>query len=284
MSEQKIISMLNLRNTLPRKQRILCEYLLQNIESIMTMTANEVAESVGVGKATLFRLIHQLGYDSFTELRMDLHNYALHNIRPNYWQMQQMIQNMQGDTTSPLFKAVESSISTLGNLVTLALSEAFDDAVRKILSSKQLAIVGLRSSKQVSIYFESLLLPTPLSVASLCEGEHFVFDRIAKLPTDSVVFVVARWPYTATTVQAAEYAKELGHTIILLTNNVSCLINTFADVTLLTPKEENRYSVVPFITVIEALVDDICHRLSEDTVENIKKIDSVLQKNHIIQW
>ncbi len=111
-----------------------------------------------------------------------------------------------------------------------------------------------------------------------------MFDRVAKLRENSVVFVISRWPYTTATVEVAEYAHSKGHFIILLTNNLTCTISEVADVTLLTPKEENRYSIVPFVTVIEALVDEICHRKAQYTMEKIHEIDDVLQKRDIVRW
>ena len=284
MSQEKIFNMINQRSTFSRANRTLCDYLLKNIETISTMTSNEVAGSANVGKATLFRFMHLIGYDSFSDFRMDLHNYALHNIRPNYWQMQTMLEGKSEDEVPLLVKAIEKDVALLGNILTPSLTVAFDSCVEKIVNCKQLGIVGFRSSKYIAEYFQSLLLPTPLQIAPLCYGEHFVFDYVAKLPENSVIFVIARWPYTSITVQVADYAKSLGHFIILLTNNLTCSITEFSDITILTPKEENRYSVIPFVAIVEALVDEISTKLSSDTIESIRKIDFILEKNEIVKW
>lgn len=284
MAENRIIEMITQKNLMPRKQRLLCEFFLHNVNSIMSLTAEEVAKQAQVGKATLFRLIHQIGYDSFTDFRADLYQYSLHNIRPNYWQMQQMINNNHTPTLSALQKSVECCMITLSTLVTPTVSEAFEAAVREILAAPQLAIIGLRSSKQVATYFSSLLLPTPIQVINLCHEEHFIFDKISKLPAQSAVFVVSRWPYTSTTIEAAQYAHSLGQRVLLLTNNVTSSVRDFADVIILTPKEENRYSIVPFITVIEALVDELCLYYQKDTIATIQKIDQVLQTKEFVKW
>ena len=160
MSENKIMEMITQKNLLPRKQRLLCEFFLQNIDSIMSLTAGEIAERAQVGKATLFRLMHQIGYESFTDFRADLYQYSIHNILPNYWQMQQMISNGHTPSLSSLQNSVDCGMATLSTLITPSVSEAFETAVREILVAPQLAIIGLRSSKQVATYFSSLLLPS----------------------------------------------------------------------------------------------------------------------------
>ncbi|MEM5769700.1 MAG: hypothetical protein AAGU32_15620, partial [Bacillota bacterium] len=100
----------------------------------------------------------------------------------------------------------------------------------------------------------------------------------------SSILVLARWPYTKLTMDAAQYAQQSGHTIILVTNSQDCRINKIATEILLTPKTEDKYSIVPFAIVIEALVNELCVRFSSQTMINIERANSALQKYDLMEW
>ena len=74
MSNTILENILNVKDVLPKKQRILCNYLAINYERIGVMTVAELAKDAGVGTTTVLRLIQNLGFDSFPAFKRALVN------------------------------------------------------------------------------------------------------------------------------------------------------------------------------------------------------------------
>ena len=74
MSNTILENILNVKDVLPKKQRILFNYLAINYERIGVMTVAELAKDAGVGTTTVLRLIQNLGFDSFPAFKRALVN------------------------------------------------------------------------------------------------------------------------------------------------------------------------------------------------------------------
>ena len=61
METLKLEKILNQREQMPRRQRALCEYLLQNTNEADGLTAKQLAQKSGVGEATMFRFLEEQG-------------------------------------------------------------------------------------------------------------------------------------------------------------------------------------------------------------------------------
>ena len=285
METLKLEKILNQREQMPRRQRALCEYLLQNTNEADGLTAKQLAQKSGVGEATIFRFLKEQGYPSYGEFRRELHQYAVDFLQSSYWQMKASLQERGAPAQpSPLYREDEESVERLGKTVTPKLSEQFDLALDLLSGAPEVGVLGLRSSKAVALYGYYLLLPLLPQVRQLSHDEHFVFEMIRNLPAGSAVLVVASWPNTRTTVRAAEFCRRMGHRVILLTNRRSCPVAAYADALLVVPESRDRYTVVPYVAVLEALVREIGARRAPASLQRLEELDEILAEQEVTDW
>ena len=147
-----------------------------------------------------------------------------------------------------------------------------------------IGVLGFRSSYLLAQYFENRLLPTPINVVNLTDNESFVFDRLLKLPKGSIIFALARWPYVARTIRVAEHEKSLGHDVILLTNHKDCEAKKFAKEVIITPRVEKCYSIVPFVVIMEAIINELYMRTSDYTLTQLNVINRTLEEQNSMIW
>jgi DNA-binding MurR/RpiR family transcriptional regulator len=57
---------------LPPQQRVIADYLLDHLETVPFLSIPELARRTGVSEATVVRFAQRLGYEGFSELKMDL--------------------------------------------------------------------------------------------------------------------------------------------------------------------------------------------------------------------
>lgn len=282
MSESKLDRLLKNRATLSGKQLQLLDYLLNHINQMSNTSVAEVAKQSGVGKATIFRMLKVAGYDSFVEFKLDLADYVSRTTPPPYWQVQKMLE--AHNSNSALGKVLAYTTATIEMLNNKDMEDKFSRVIDMMLEAPCIGILGCRSSRIAAKYFESILLPTTLNVSTLTADELFTFEKVYKLPPHSVVFALARWPYTQLTIQAVELSHKLGHTIVLLTNHEACQAKELASEMLVMPKIEDSYSLVPFFMAIEAIGYEICARTSNETRERINVVDKLLMENNMLTW
>ena len=72
MGNEVLEQIIKIKDAVPKKQRILCNYLALNYEKIGVMTVAELAENAGVGSTTVMRLVQLLGFDSYTTFKKAL--------------------------------------------------------------------------------------------------------------------------------------------------------------------------------------------------------------------
>ena len=61
-----------IKNTLPKKQGKLCEYIIENGKSVYLMPVSNLADAAGVGRATVIRLVERLGFSAYSEFKKEL--------------------------------------------------------------------------------------------------------------------------------------------------------------------------------------------------------------------
>jgi len=254
-----------------------------HINDMPDTTVAQVAKQAGIGKATVFRMLNEFGYRSFSEFKQDIILYIEKNTPPAYWQVQKMMRS-EGISSNALNDVLKYTAFSLDMFNNQELLDTYSRVVDLMEHAPEIGVLGCRTSSILAQYFESSLLPTPINVINLTNNELFVFDRIIKLNKKAVIFVLARWPYTALTIKAAEYAQSLGHDVVLLTNHDDCKAGKFASEIIITPHVEKCYSIIPFVVVIEAITNELYMRTFEHTSEQLDTVNHTLEQQKLLIW
>ncbi|MEI3122043.1 MAG: hypothetical protein V8S86_14000 [Eubacteriales bacterium] len=97
MEKTLLDEIMTLKDVLPKKQRILCQYLALNYERVGVMTVAELARAAGVGTTTVMRLVQTLGYDSFSAFKRTLADVVLLKNTSSYRGQKTELCQHQGD-------------------------------------------------------------------------------------------------------------------------------------------------------------------------------------------
>ena len=266
-----------------KKQQRLCRYIQNNLQEIGVLTARQLAEQAGVGEATVFRFLKEMGYDSYGEFRGEVHRYAVEHTQSSYWQMKAALQGTE-QRENTLYQHILETLDLLQRSMNVNLERSLLEAADIMLSAAEVGILGLRSSKSPALYLHALLIPFLSSVRQFSYDEHFIFEQIKGMSKGSALFVISSWPNTKTTVQAAQFARQQGYHIILLTNSTLHPLSSLAQTVLLVPESNSRYTIAPYIVVIEALAQEIGRRQAPDSLQKLEEMDRILAKENITDW
>lgn len=283
MAASKLEQLLANRKFMSKKQKLICDYVADNPQEASILTAHQLAEKVGVGEATVFRFLKDFDFSSYGEFRTEVHKYAVEFSRSSYWQMKASIQK-QGNSEDILYRHIMETTALIQDCMNQTLSSKLIDAANCLIQAPAVGILGLRSSKAIALYIHALLIPFLGTLRQFSHDEHFVFEQIRNLPEQSVLFVISGWPHTKTTVRASEFAHHLGHKVILLTNNTACSIASIAKLTLFVPESKHQYTILPYVAVVESLVQVIAQKYTSNPLQRLDEMDRILALEGITDW
>lgn len=286
MGNEVLEQIIKIKDAVPKKQRILCNYLALNYEKIGVMTVAELAENAGVGSTTVMRLVQLLGFDSYTTFKKALAQESLlKNTTPYRSLRQEFSRTSETASRDTFHMAIADGIQVLENLCTPSNISQFEAAIQLMLESDQLYILGMRSSKALALYFEYVAERFYPHIRQLSREEEFVYDRIAinTTPKD-VLLVYSVWPCTKKTIRVAELAHNLGIPMILITNTSLNPLVKIAYVVIDTNSVNHPSGDTALMLVTEALMSELGRRTAPESTKNIEKIEQALNDNGLILW
>jgi len=276
-----INKIVDIKESLPKKQRQLCDYILKNYQSIGLITIKELSDNAKVGISTVVRTINALGYENFNDLRKDIYDESVPSV--SKWALKKSFTEIQkeGGKVPTLVQVWKESVNLLNKSLDANLLENFETAIDYILKSSYINVLGTRPYKATALYFELLLGEFYPKIRQLGHDTEVIYDRILQLEKDETLVVFAFEPYTNRIIEAVKLAYELGNSIILITDHISCPIISYASVTLKVEVSEEQFSVIPIMALIDALVIEIGKRSSEESIKKLKRLEKTLIEKNI---
>ncbi|MBO1511295.1 MurR/RpiR family transcriptional regulator [Metabacillus bambusae] len=270
-----------IKDSLPKKQRQLCDYILKNHQSIGLITIKELSSNAKVGISTVMRTINALGYENFNDLRKDIYDESVPSV--SKWTLKNSLTDIQneGGKSSTLVQTWKESVNLLNKSLDSNLMENFEEAIDVILKSSYINVLGTRPYKATALYFEQLLGEFYPRIRQLSHDTEVIYDRILQLEKDEILVVFAFEPYTNRIIEAVKVTYELGNSIILITDHISCPIISYASVTLKVEVSKKQFSVIPIIALIDSLVIEIGKRTSEESIKKLKRLEKTLKEKNI---
>ncbi|WP_339226916.1 MurR/RpiR family transcriptional regulator [Oceanobacillus sp. FSL K6-2867] len=275
-------TILSKKDFLPKKQRILCEYIIENYKSVGVLTITELAEKVGIGTTTILRVVKALGYDSFQEFKKEFHHFTINSGNSTWWHLQRSFIDNESDSEIPAMATAWNEINYLLNeTMNDNLIENMEKAVQLILRMDTINVLGLRTSKVAAIYFENLLAEFYPKTRQLSYDHEFIFDRILQFKKGDLLILIAQSPFTTLSLKVAEYCYQQGHPFILITDHYSCPVASYAEIVFHTQASDKQYSIVPTMALLETLVIEIGKRTSSHSIDHLQKLGDLLKEKNI---
>lgn len=286
VSKNLISRIIELKASLPKKQQLLCNYIVLNHEQIAVMTVAELASNAGTGTTTVLRLVQALGYDSYITFRRDLANASLMQNSTPYRGLKDSISTVtDGDGSNSLSLVAGDGIRVLESLISEKNLEQFNRAMELLLRAQSIYTIGVRSSRAIAEYFSNSVSCFYPHIHALHNSLDYIFDRVELYMTPSDVLVAfSVWPCTKTTIRVCELCHKKGIPVILITNTSLNPALPFSDVVFDTNSANHASGDVALIAVVEAMVSELGHRAAPESTRNIERVEKTLNENEIILW
>ena len=256
-------------------QRRIADYILDNYDKAAFMTASRLGSLAGVSESTVVRFAFELGYDGYPNMQK-----ALQEMIRSRLTSTQCIQAAEDIFSGPdvLAAVIQSDIDKLRLMIGQAEQKEFDRVVEKIMNSRHVYILGVRSSSFVAGYLNfylHMLTENVTLVQSNAAGE--IFEQLLHIGPGDVMIAISFPRYSNVTINTAKFARDRGADIIAITDNELSPIYQVSDAALLAPCEMISFvdSMVAPLSLMNALLVALSNRVEKDISAIFAELETI---------
>lgn len=275
-----------IKDSLPAKQRQLCNYILLNYKAVGMATVAELAKLANVGTTTVMRLVASLNYTTYNDFKKDLFSVTVLQENSSYQNIKNAFgKKERGEPENSLTYVSSELINVIQNALTPQNFQQYEAAVEMLVNAKHINIFAQRSSKAAAFYAEYSFSPfLSDKICQLSENPDFLFDKICRFETGDVLFLICNWPCSVTSLEAARFCSEKSVPIILITNSSANPITKFCNVLLDTDSVSSACLLTPALLIIESLSFELAQRTLPTSTEKVEALEKVLKEKKLLVW
>ncbi len=256
-------------------QKTIANYLINNYDKAAYLTASRLGREVGVSESTVVRFAIELGFDGYPGLQHSLQEI----IRTRLTTKQRLeVANTRIGDGDIIKNVMESDIDNIRRTMDAIDHEDFSAAVKKIISAKNIYIIGMRSSSSLASFlghYFRLMFENVRLVQTTSGSE--IFEQILRIDDEDVMIAISFPRYSARLINAVTYAKEQGAHIVAVTDSKQSPIAPFADQTLICRSDMASIvdSFVAPLSVLNALIVAVAKEMQTELSDVFDKLERI---------
>jgi DNA-binding MurR/RpiR family transcriptional regulator len=264
-------------DSLPKTHKTIYDFLEENYANASFLSIQELSKEIGVSSASVTRFAKAVGFSGYPALQKEVQK----SIKEEFLPMKNVKSSIQSaeEDDSILQKTIRQNADNLEALYNKRLTENFSAAVEILSRARKIFIIGMRSSFCVA-YYLSFMLSQFMDNIVLLESYGELFDKIFFSSAEDVLVAISFKRYTRLTIQVARHFHSQNSPIIAVTDAISSPLAPYAKSTLIAPNDDT-YSFVSAITVLNALVVGVGARNKERVLKTMSDRESLLFLNKI---
>ena len=264
-------------------QKKIAQYIINQYNKAVFMTAAKIAEETGVSESTVVRFADAMGYDGFPEFQQALQD----SVKGKLTALQRFEQASEHlESRDMLSLVMNSDISRLKATYEQLDKELFEKAVQSISKAKKIYIIGVRSSSALASFlgfYLNLLFDDVRVISTTSVSE--VFEQIMRIGKDDVLIGISFPRYSNRTVKALQYAKTNGATVISVTDSKVSPLVEYSDVALLAESGMVSFvdSLVAPLSIINALIVALVMRKKDEMGEVLNHLENIWEEYQVYE-
>ena len=260
---------------LSKGQKRIAEYIVNHYDKAAFMTASKLGDKVQVSESTVVRFAIALGYDGYPALQKALQEM----IRNRLTAVQRIeVAKEQIDRGNILDAVLSADMDKLRSTIDEVSKEDFNRAVDAILKAETVYIVGMRSSTSLASFlgfYLNLLLDNVRLIHDTSVSE--VYEQVFRIHEGDVFLGISFPRYSNRTIDALDFARGKGATIIAITDSVSSPIAEKAEHALIARSDMAGFadSLVAPLSLINAIIVACSLRRREQVSNTLSQLEGI---------
>lgn len=226
---------------LPKKQRMVAEFMEQNPQKMSYITLKELSRDLQVTEITVLKTCQSLGYGGFNDIKYEFRKTAIEQRKTDVISEKnsyiETIPAYELEDEKKFLQAVgDSEAQMIAGFWKEEKVEDIFKAVGMILSKKKIFICGRGISFLLAKCMAAYLGDCNcFAIAVNTELNEEVYGILAELNEDAIMIAISFPDYYFMTLKLVEYAKKKGTMILAITDVADAEVAEMSDFTLTVP-------------------------------------------------
>ena len=275
MSENLVAEIERRMPEFSKSQKIIAKYITEHYEKAAFMTAAKLGAAVGVSESTVVRFADEIGFDGYPGMQKALRE----QMQAHLTSVQRVeVSNSLIGGQSVLDRVLSGDSSRIRETLETIDRSAFDEAVERIIASRRIYILGVRSSSAVAEflnYYLRMIFDNVTFLRTTSGSE--IFEQLLNVG-DGDVFIAVSFPrYSSRIVNAVEYAHGAGADVVSITDGPGSPLAPFTDQLLAAKSDMVSFvdSLAAPLSVVNALLAAVARRCPERVRDRLEKLEGI---------
>ena len=258
---------------LSKSHRRIAQFIVEHYDKAAFMTAGKLGESVGVSESTVVRFASALGYAGYPQLQRALQELVSHRLTAN--QRVEIATDMTPGQVLP--SVLKRDMQNLRATLEAVDGGVFDDVVRRLLSAREIYVMGLRSAAPLAEFMRYYLNYIFERVHLVSSGTTDVFEEIINLREQDVLVGISFPRYSTRTLEAMSFAQRCGAQVVAITDGPMSPLCAHADAVLYAHTDMASFvdSLAAPLSLINALLVALGLRRKEALSQHFRQLESI---------
>ncbi len=256
-------------------QKLLANYIIDNYDRAVFLTAAKLGEIIGVSESTVVRFASFIGYSGYPEFQQALE--AM--VRSKLNSTERIEVTTGGIEQNGVLKEVLAADAikikdTMANID----EAAFESAVEKLLKARRIYVVGIRTCAPLAsflAFYLNLIFDNVVNLQTSSTSE--LFEQMIHINDEDCIIGISFPRYSMRTLKALEFANNRQADVITITDSIHSPMNLYSSCNLIA--ESGMHSVVDSLvaplSVVNALIVALCNKKQTEVANTLEMVENV---------
>ncbi len=262
-------------------QKKITNYILENFDKAVFMTAAKLGNAVQVSESTVVRFATLLGYDGFPKFQKALEELVSTKLSDS---SKIEISNANNSKQNVLHNVLTNDIKNINMTLASIDKESFDLALNTIDSSRKIYICGIRSCKILADFLGFYLNMIYDNVKVLdTSNPSELFEQMFRI-NEKDCFIGISFPrYSMRTLKAMEFANDRNAHVISITDSIHSPMCLYSSCNLTANSDLNVVvdSLAAPLSLINAIISSLYMKRQEKSISSMEELERLWEDYQI---
>ncbi len=267
---------------LPRGQKQVARFMVDNHNLVAFASATELAERTGVSAATVVRFCQALGFDGYPHLQAVFRKRMSRSLTT----AQRLEERLRAPVPKDdlLAQVFGRNIDNIKHLMYLVDPKAFEAAVQQLSQARHILVVGGGLSASPAVFLSHSLKVMGFSVQEVTTGGIPLSLEQSALGPDDLLVAFGFWRYFRHIVATMEWSQKNGVPRIAVTDSEVSPLAQLADHAFVVTTDGVGHSASPLAStaLVEAFVAALSFGRPQETLAALRDVDTAYMESGLL--
>ena len=256
-------------------QKLLANYIIDNYDKAVFLTAAKLGEIIGVSESTVVRFASFIGYKGYPEFQQALEEMVRSKLNSS-----DRIEITNGgiEQNGVLRTVLSADALKIKNTMETIDEAALQNAVEAILNARRIYVVGIRTCAPLAAFLSfylNMIFDNVVNLQTSSTSE--LFEQMIHIGDEDCIIGISFPRYSMRTLKALEFANNRLANVITITDSIHSPMNLYSSCNLIAESDMHAVvdSLVAPLSVINALIVELCSRRQNEVANNLEMIENV---------